>query len=170
MFTSRFLHINSCNHRLWFMLFASLCGGVLLLALLVDLSMSYKMCELCITQRIVILVCFVLSICGLRASKELALWWFLGLFICIIFGLWLGFWHQALLKHQLESSLCALVSKPVILPQLLFDLLSTFYTFMPCNSAAEPFLGLSFPAWSILLHSAMLSIFGAAITLFTISL
>ena len=135
-------------------------AGVFIVALGIDLIFNYKMCELCMTQRLIIATSILLASWGFSRPDRQAQWYFLLVTLVAAFGLWLGFWHLSLLKQQLSTSVCMLVVNPVILPKKLFHLLQSFYTFMPCSSSTQTFFGLTFPAWSIGLHGVVLSYAG----------
>ena len=146
----------------WLALYFSVYAVVLVVAAGVDIFLDYRMCELCMTQRLLIVGIVGLSGWAYTRKESTAL---KGLFLCLVLsfsGLCLGFWHNALLQKQLDTATCAIVLKPVILPEPFFRGLQSLYTFMPCSSSSSEFLGLTFPVWSILLHASMIGLSGFA--------
>jgi len=138
----------------------SLYGGVLLLSLVLDIWGGYAMCELCVAQRCVVLANALMAGLALREEKNARLLWICTLFVGMLVGLWIGVWHSALLKNQIATASCAMVAQASLLPTWFFDCLSCFYTFMPCASSVKTFLGMTFSAWSIILHLSALGILG----------
>lgn len=146
--------------RLFLALIFSLYGGVFALSLVLDILGGYAMCELCVVQRGVVLVNTLIAGLALRGDRGAQNFWVLGLFVGMLVGLWIGVWHSALLKNQIAAASCAMVAQASLLPSWFFDCLSCFYTFMPCASSVKTFMGMTFSAWSIVLHVSALGLLG----------
>ena len=138
-------------------------SGVFILSLAVDIWGGYTMCELCMTQRGIILGNTVIAGLGLFGTKEGQKYWLVILFLGISVGVWVGVLHNTLLLNQIETASCALVVQASLLPEWVFNFLSCFYNFMPCASSVKTFLGMTFSAWSIVLHTTTMGLWGAAL-------
>jgi len=122
------------------------------------------MCELCVAQRCVVLANTLMAGLALRGGESEQKFWVFGLFVGMLVGLWIGVWHSALLKNQIATASCAMVAQATLLPTWFFDCLSCFYTFMPCASSVKTFMGMTFSAWSIVLHMAGIGLLGCLLS------
>ena len=139
-------------------------GGVLVFSVFLDIFGGYTMCELCVAQRCVVLANTLMAGLALRCAGNGQKFWVFGLFVGMLIGLWIGVWHSALLKNQIATASCAMVAQATLLPTWFFDCLSCFYTFMPCASSAKTFMGMTFSAWSIVLHMAGIGLLGGLLS------
>ena len=71
----------------------------------------------------------------------------------------MSFWHEYLIVCNEISGVCSFKAGPSFLPYFLYDFLSKWYVFIPCESESVLFLGVSFPVWSIVFYGVAFSMY-----------
>ena len=127
-------------------------------AVLLDVFFRYPMCELCIVQRLWMLVLAVVFSYGFLSCR----WSSLRLFLhtgMLCLGWWGALQQYFIYVGSQSAFSCSLQAGPQYLPVAVYNRLAQWYHFVPCAAAQVRFLGLSFPAWLLVVYSLALLIY-----------
>ena len=134
--------------------------SLLLFSFLYDYIYTHPMCELCVLARVwmfaIAMVAFVA-----RGMSTLSTFFVVVMSIMLWAGLMASVWHFQLYQTHMLQSACVYVSGPVYLPVSIYDFLSQYYRFAPCEAAVYTFLGWTFMWWNIMSYTAILLLYNA---------
>ena len=131
---------------------------LLAFSFLYDYMYTHPMCELCVLARI-----WMFVIVAVALSARWLHTWSTFFVVVISVMLWTGLmaslWHFQLYQSQLMQSACGYMSGPSYLHKSIYDMLSQYYRFAPCEAAVYTFLGWTFMWWNILSYVAILVLY-----------
>ena len=143
--------------------------AIVLFMFVLDLWFRYPMCELCLLQRLWMMLLAVLFGHGFISAAWFSLPWHrLRVFLqssALLLGLLSAFAQYRLYLAAQSSFSCSLSAGPTYMPATLYALLANVYQFVPCAVVELRFLGLSFPVWEILVYTSALLFYGGILLL-----